>query len=83
MDRLTLVARSSLRCVQTSMVSDLEISVEDAPHLERLIIWSAASTTRRSPRKRINIGGAPALTILGYLDPEVHTLQVGNTIIKV
>jgi hypothetical protein len=33
MDRLTLVARSSLRCVQTSMVSDLEISVEDAPHL--------------------------------------------------
>ncbi|KAK1647184.1 hypothetical protein QYE76_064989 [Lolium multiflorum] len=82
MDRLTLAGRSSIRCVQTSMVSDLEISVEDAPHLDRLIIWSAASTTRRSPRKTINIGGAPALTILGYLDPEVHTLQVGNTIIK-
>ncbi|KAM0877924.1 hypothetical protein ACQ4PT_035212 [Festuca glaucescens] len=82
MDRLTLVG-GSLRCVQTSMVSDLEISVEDAPHLERLIIWSAASTTRRCPRKRIKIGGAPALSILGYLDPEVHTLQVGNTIVKV
>jgi hypothetical protein len=61
-------------------VSDLEIAVEDAPHLERLIIWSAASTCSC---KRIKIGCAPALSTLGYLEPEVHTLQVGNTVIEV
>jgi hypothetical protein len=77
--RLTLVSRS-LRCVQMTTVSDLEIAVEDAPRLERLIVWSAASTCSR---KRIRIGCAPALSTLGYLEPEVHTLQVSNTIIQV
>ena len=31
----------------------------------------------------VKIGHAPALSILGYLDPEQHTLEVGNTVIKV
>ncbi|VAI03734.1 hypothetical protein VPH35_072351 [Triticum aestivum] len=81
MDRLTLVSRS-IRCVQLIGASDLEIVVDEAPKLERLIIWE--SFTRKGPgsHKRIKIGHAPALSILGYLEPELHTLQIGNTTIK-
>jgi hypothetical protein len=32
---------------------------------------------------RIKIAPAPALSILGYLEPEFYTLEIGNTVIKV
>ncbi|KAK1619929.1 hypothetical protein QYE76_025446 [Lolium multiflorum] len=54
--------------------------LKDAPHLERLIIWS--STVRDDLPRLVKIGHAPSLSILGYLEPERHTLEVGNTIIK-
>lgn len=81
MDRLTLVS-GSLRCVHVIADHDLEIAVEEAPHLERLIIWVAP--TGKGSRKilTVNIGHAPALSCLGYLEPEFHTLQVGGTTIK-
>lgn len=84
MDRLTLRSHS-LRCVQMISASDLEIGLEDAPQLERLIIWSAMGSIREGITgscKRITIGHVPILSIIGYLEPELHTLVVGNTIIK-
>ncbi|CAM0879685.1 unnamed protein product [Alopecurus aequalis] len=78
-ERLRLVSRS-LRCVQLISATDLDILVEDAPHLERLIVWSA-STHKRSIL-RIKISHAPALSLLGYLEPEFYELEVGNTVIK-
>uniref|UniRef100_A0A453HNH5 Uncharacterized protein n=2 Tax=Aegilops tauschii TaxID=37682 RepID=A0A453HNH5_AEGTS len=83
MDRLTLVSRS-IRCVQLIGASDLENVMDEAPKLERLIIWESFTRCRKGPgsHKRIKIGHAPALSILGYLEPELHTLQIGNTTIK-
>ncbi|CAO2203272.1 unnamed protein product [Urochloa humidicola] len=77
--RLSLVSRS-LRCVQIIAGIDLDIAVEDAPQLGRLIMWSSSS--RDGLPRRIKIGHTPALTVLGYLDPKWHVLQIGNTIIK-
>ncbi|KAM0887333.1 hypothetical protein ACQ4PT_029141 [Festuca glaucescens] len=76
---LYIVSRS-LRCVQILEAIDLNIAVMDAPNLERLIIWS--STVRDGLPRRVKIGSAPALSLLGYLDPARHTLEVGNTVIK-
>jgi hypothetical protein len=77
---LDIVSRS-LRCVQIIEGVDLFITVKNAPHLERLIIWS--SSVRDDVPRLVKIGHAPALSILGYLDPEWHALEVGNTVIKV
>ncbi|CAM0885692.1 unnamed protein product [Alopecurus aequalis] len=81
MNRLTLIS-GSLRCVHVITDQDLEIAVEKAPRLERLIIWVAP--TGKASRKilTLKIGHAPALDCLGYLEPEFHTLQVGGTTIK-
>uniref|UniRef100_A0ACD5TRR8 Uncharacterized protein n=1 Tax=Avena sativa TaxID=4498 RepID=A0ACD5TRR8_AVESA len=78
-ERLRLISRS-LRCVQVISAIDLDILVEYAPHLERLIIWSAS--IKKGPSRRIKIAPAPVLSILGYLEPEFYTLEVGNTVIK-
>lgn len=32
---------------------------------------------------RVKIGHAPQLNMLGYLEPGVHLLEIGNSIIKV
>ncbi|KAM0918874.1 hypothetical protein ACQ4PT_008597 [Festuca glaucescens] len=77
--RLRIVSRS-LRCVQIIAATDLDILVAYAPHLERLIIWSVLAN--KSSNMRIKIAPAPALSILGYLEPEFHTLEIGNTVIK-
>ncbi|KAM0864743.1 hypothetical protein ACQ4PT_043705 [Festuca glaucescens] len=76
---LTLVSRS-LRCVQIIEGIDLNIDVKDAPHLERLIIWT--SSARDGLHRRLKIGHAPALSMLGYLEPARHVLEIGNTTIK-
>ncbi|KAK1647081.1 hypothetical protein QYE76_064886 [Lolium multiflorum] len=76
---LTIVSRS-LRCVQIIEGIDLNIDVKDAPHLERLIIWT--SSARDGLHRSLNIGHAPALSMLGYLEPARHVLQIGNTTIK-
>ncbi|KAM0883358.1 hypothetical protein ACQ4PT_031674 [Festuca glaucescens] len=78
-ERLRIVSRS-LRCVQVIAATDLDILVAYAPHLERLIVWSVLAN--KSSSLRIKIAPAPALSILGYLEPEFYTLEVGNTVIK-
>jgi hypothetical protein len=79
-ERLRIVSRS-LRCVQITAATDLDILLAYAPHLERLIVWSVMAKERSN--MRIKIAPAPALSILGYLEPEFHTLEIGNTVIKV
>ncbi|XP_047057629.1 F-box/FBD/LRR-repeat protein At1g13570-like [Lolium rigidum] len=78
-ERLRIVSRS-LRCVQVVVATDLDILLAYAPHLERLIVWSVMAKERSN--MRIKIAPAPALSILGYLEPEFHTLEIGNTVIK-
>ncbi|KQK07175.1 F-box/FBD/LRR-repeat protein At5g22660 [Brachypodium distachyon] len=79
--RLRLISHS-LRCVQIIGSFFEEISVVDAPLLERLI-HSEAWTPDDSCTK-VKIGHAPKLHLLGYLelDPGNHVLEVGNNIIK-
>ncbi|VAI03643.1 unnamed protein product [Triticum turgidum subsp. durum] len=79
MKHLILVSRS-LRCVQIIESIDLSIALKDAPNLERLIIWAA--TVRDGVPRSVKIDHAPALSLLGYLDPERHSLEIGNTVIK-
>ncbi|XP_051221087.2 F-box/FBD/LRR-repeat protein At5g22660-like [Lolium perenne] len=78
-ERLRIVSRS-LRCVQVVVATDLDILLAYAPHLERLIVWSVMAKERSN--MRIKIAPAPALSILGYLELEFHTLEIGNTVIK-
>ncbi|KQJ81441.1 hypothetical protein BRADI_5g00731v3 [Brachypodium distachyon] len=76
--RLRIVSRS-LRCLQLVGGTELDVLMEDAPRLERLIIWSSL-VDNAFQRKVIKVGCAP---VLGYLEPALHTLEVGNTVIKI
>nr|TKW03466.1 hypothetical protein SEVIR_7G026100v2 [Setaria viridis] len=77
--RLRLVSRS-LRCVQMHASNVESIVVVDAPRLERLFVRFVPIEV---PWCRIKIVCAPALRLLGRLDPAMHELQVGNTTIKI
>ncbi|KAM0906266.1 hypothetical protein ACQ4PT_016935 [Festuca glaucescens] len=70
---LRLVSRS-IRCVQIIGSFLEEITVMDAPCLERLILSGDCA--------KLKIRNAPKLHLLGYLDAGNHVLEVGNTIIK-
>ncbi|CAO2183463.1 unnamed protein product [Urochloa humidicola] len=69
----------SLKCMLLWMGVVQELAVVDAPHLERLIIWRVVGDNQRMVRK---IDGAPELRMLVRLDPRLHQLQIGNTIIN-
>ncbi|OEL18904.1 hypothetical protein BAE44_0020077 [Dichanthelium oligosanthes] len=69
----------SLRCAQFCLVIIEEVAVVDAPSLQRLFIWQCLNQRRGG---RVKIGQAPRLSMLGYLEPGVHMLEIGNTIIK-
>jgi hypothetical protein len=61
-----------------------EITVVNAPRLERLLLWEAwggGGLTNMS--SKIKIGHAPKLLFLGFLVPGMHQLEIGNTAIKV
>ncbi|CAN6246876.1 unnamed protein product [Urochloa humidicola] len=74
-------ASQSLRCAQFCLADFEELAVVDAPSLERLFIWQCLGQ-RRGGRIKIQIDHAPRLSMLGYLQPGVHTLEIGNTVIK-
>jgi hypothetical protein len=78
------ISSSSLWSVQLCMCVVHHVAVVDAPRLERLFLWetiSAFSSDR--VRTRIKIGRAPSLRLVGFLEPGVHVLEVGDTVIKV
>jgi hypothetical protein len=74
------LASKSLRCAQFCLATHEEVAILDAPSLERLFFWWCLHPHRGG---RIRIGCAPRLSMLGYLQPGVHALEIGNTVIKV
>nr|CAB3477518.1 unnamed protein product [Digitaria exilis] len=79
----SIISRS-LRCVQLCMCIVRDISVVNAPRLERLFLWEMIPRPcRHKVRTRVKIDHAPNLCLVGYLVPGVHTLEIGDTIIKV
>ncbi|KAM0925961.1 hypothetical protein ACQ4PT_003832 [Festuca glaucescens] len=68
----------SLRCAQFCLSLLEEVTVVDAPSLERLFVWKSWGIMSTS----VKIRHAPQLRLLGYLGPESHHLEIGNTIIK-
>ncbi|RLM64308.1 hypothetical protein C2845_PM16G02070 [Panicum miliaceum] len=72
-----VLARSPVLEMHASNVES--ITVVDAPRLERLFLQMVPT---EAPCCRIKIGFAPALRLLGRLDPAKHEVQVGKTIIK-
>ena len=53
----------------------------DAPRLERVILWEEDAYSK-TPAK-IKIGSAPLLRAIGYLNPTLHVLQIGDELIMV
>ncbi|TVU07252.1 hypothetical protein EJB05_47300 [Eragrostis curvula] len=77
--RLRLVGQR-LRCVQLHVSAVESIAVVDAPRLERLFL--SGSRMREGSFIRLKIGNAPKLSLLGYLEPGTHMLEIGNSVIN-
>ncbi|KAF8661894.1 hypothetical protein HU200_056854 [Digitaria exilis] len=78
------IRNCNLKCVIFWMsVADM-FQVLLAPSLERLILWSKKPDGQPIDDFpiRLNIGYAPNLNVLGYLDPKIHILEIGSTIIE-
>ncbi|KAM0903358.1 hypothetical protein ACQ4PT_018720 [Festuca glaucescens] len=74
--RLCVKSRS-LRVVVEWRCSFVEVIIDDAPCLERLLLESFGD------RRPIKIVHAPRLEILGFLDLQLHALEIGGTVIRV
>jgi hypothetical protein len=74
----------SLQCLVGWMCMTHELTVVVAPSLQRLILWqtcpSASDPTRRT---KFRIGYTTELKVLGYLEPGIHRLEIGGTMIEV
>ncbi|XP_062184980.1 LOW QUALITY PROTEIN: F-box/LRR-repeat protein At5g02910-like [Phragmites australis] len=73
--RLRVGSRSLQVAVEWMSTLD-EIVLEDAPCLERLIFQTIAES------RPIKIVRAPRLEVLGFLDLNLHTLEIGGTAIR-
>jgi hypothetical protein len=62
---------------------EVVVGMVDSPLLERLILWKTVSVEDNAVAVRVNIDAASKLRVLGYLDPRVHQLQIGENVIKV
>lgn len=84
--RSVRIRSCSLQCLVfwKSLADELDVVI--APRLQRLILWQACqcmiigSVTFGT---RVRIGHATELKVLGYLEPSIHQLQIGSTIIEV
>uniref|UniRef100_A0ACD5UGR4 Uncharacterized protein n=6 Tax=Avena sativa TaxID=4498 RepID=A0ACD5UGR4_AVESA len=74
------VRSRSIRCVLAGLSGVEEFTVVDAPLLERLFLfqppWGGADCVRVKIACSLNLG------MLGYLDPRIHRLQIGDNIIQ-
>ncbi|WVZ69820.1 hypothetical protein U9M48_018549 [Paspalum notatum var. saurae] len=75
--RLHIMSRSLRVAVDWNCMLD-EVVVKDAPCLERLILNTIDETERRP----VKIVCAPRLKLLGFLDLNLHTLEIGGVAIK-
>uniref|UniRef100_A0ACD5Z7T7 Uncharacterized protein n=1 Tax=Avena sativa TaxID=4498 RepID=A0ACD5Z7T7_AVESA len=74
--RLHVKSSSSLRVVMEWRCIFHEVVVDNAPCLERLLFESVGG------RRPIKIVHAPRLEILGFLDLQLHTLEIGGIVIR-
>ncbi|KAL6882029.1 hypothetical protein ACP4OV_011501 [Aristida adscensionis] len=74
----------SLRCLLIWKSLADEVAVVVAPRLERLILWQKCPCVPGFvfPSTRVRIGYATELKVLGYLEPSIHHLIIGGTIIE-
>ena len=83
--RYVRIRSCSLQCLVfwKSLADELDVVV--APRLQRLILWQACQCIIGSLpfRTSVRIGHATELKVLGYLEPSIHQLQIGSTIIEV
>uniref|UniRef100_A0A453NA15 F-box domain-containing protein n=1 Tax=Aegilops tauschii subsp. strangulata TaxID=200361 RepID=A0A453NA15_AEGTS len=70
------IRSSSLRVMMEWRCGFNEIIVEDAPCLERLLFHSI------SDRRPVRIVNAPRLEVLGFLDLQIHALEIGGIVIR-
>ncbi|KAM3295620.1 hypothetical protein ACQJBY_038109 [Aegilops geniculata] len=70
------IKSSSLRAVMEWGCSFDEIIVEDAPCMERLLFQTIFD------RRPVKIVHAPRLEVLGYLDLQLHALEIGGIAIR-
>ena len=76
------LASPRLRCVLFwHAAPSHQLAVVDAPRLERIILWEEDAYSK-TPAK-IKIGSAPLLRAIGYLNPTLHVLQIGDELIMV
>ncbi|CAN6242710.1 unnamed protein product [Urochloa humidicola] len=57
-----------------------EICIQNSEHLERVVM---CNITSRHSKINITIDHAPKLCVLGYLEPGLHSLVIGNNVIQV
>ncbi|KAL6608062.1 hypothetical protein ACP70R_041125 [Stipagrostis hirtigluma subsp. patula] len=81
--RVGLSSRS-LRCVVTFKSFPEELSVVRAPRLERLLLCNplVAHRVEWMCNTKVKIRYAPRLRAIGYLNPAIHKLKIGSTVIK-
>ncbi|KAL5220994.1 hypothetical protein ABZP36_025707 [Zizania latifolia] len=77
------VTSSSLKCLVLWLFHPAELVLQDTPCLERLIICGKPHYFNHPPPSRVKITSVPpGLRALGYLNPSLHLLQIGETVIK-
>ncbi|CAM0955101.1 unnamed protein product [Alopecurus aequalis] len=75
------ISNQSLRCVLAGLCSMVEeFAVVEAPLLEWVIFLEAHRG--RADRVTVKIVCAPNLRVLGYLEPRIHRLQIGDNTIN-
>ncbi|KAL6614994.1 hypothetical protein ACP70R_037264 [Stipagrostis hirtigluma subsp. patula] len=73
----------NLKCVLFMLSMAAEVSVMDAPRLERFFMLPGDSLREDDESLMVvRITCAPALKVFGYLDARGHQLRIGDTIIK-
>ncbi|KAF2944878.1 FBD-associated F-box protein At4g13985-like isoform X1 [Oryza sativa Japonica Group] len=78
--RVRLTSRS-LRILQVCLTVVNYVDVVDAPRLERLMLWMT-SKHRSCLSSMVKIRNAPKLRSLGFMEPGMHELEIGSTIIQ-
>jgi len=75
----------SLQCLVLWRSLTNELAVVVAPCLQRLILWPEFPCKPADSvfSTRVRIGYATVLKVLGYLEPGLHQLQIGGTVIEV
>ncbi|KAM0838421.1 hypothetical protein ACQ4PT_060997 [Festuca glaucescens] len=74
------VCSKSLRCALVGLSRVEEFTVVDAPLLVRIIFFQPPYGG--CGRVTVKIASAPNLRVLGYLEPRIHRLQIGDNFIK-